>query len=105
MGTMTSRADRAGGSPDPGARSRSGLAPDIEPDTKDWTWVLGRPCVRNHRCGRRWSTPATSATFDAVADVDWQRTGRRSNGSLFTIETLGQYLIHDLAHHLQEVHG
>lgn len=33
----------------------------------------------------------------------WERAGRRSNGSAFTILTLGQYGLHDLAHHLTDV--
>lgn len=41
--------------------------------------------------------------FSAVRDEDWQRTGVRSNGSAFTVESLGQYLLHDLAHHLVDV--
>lgn len=195
---MTSPTDRTGSAPDPGASSRSGMAPDIEPDEKDWTWVLQRPCdecgfdagtvsgrqvaarlranavswsavlhradVRarpepqvwsplEYACHVRdvcrvfesrvnlmrlqvapafenWDQDATAVAdaygaqdpsavsielsaaaeaaataFDAVTDGDWQRTGRRSNGSVFTIETLGQYLIHDLAHHLHDVRG
>ncbi len=46
-----------------------------------------------------------AAAFDGVAEGDWQRTGRRSNGSVFTIETLGQYCLHDLTHHLYDVRG
>jgi hypothetical protein len=48
---------------------------------------------------------AAAASFDAVGDGNWQRTGRRSNGSVFTIETLGQYFLHDLTHHLHDVCG
>ena len=80
----------------------SPLSMPIEPDTKDWTWVLERPCPecgfdapalavavprrsattprsgrwssapttprsgRRRTCGRRWSTPATSATSPAL---------------------------------------
>ena len=33
----------------------------------------------------------------------WQRTGRRSNGSAFTVETLGRYHLHDVVHHLWDV--
>jgi hypothetical protein len=43
------------------------------------------------------------AAFATVERDQWQRTGRRSNGSLFTIESLGQYFLHDLAHHLVDV--
>lgn len=33
----------------------------------------------------------------------WQRTGRRSNGWRFTVETLVVYFLHDLEHHLVDV--
>jgi len=33
----------------------------------------------------------------------WERTGRRSDGSAFTVETLVIYFIHDLEHHLADV--
>lgn len=46
---------------------------------------------------------AAAAAFDAVPDDAWQRTGRRSNGSVFTIRTLGQYFLHDVVHHLHDV--
>ena len=170
-------------------------AEPIEPDTKDWTWVLERPCpecgfdagggrprrpgrgdprqrrrlaagARDRRarpsgprptCGRRRSTPATSATCTASSrerlgqmlteddarlrqlgpgrdrgrgalrpagprrgrrrswsrprrrsrrrttrcpDDAWDRRGVRSNGSVFTVETLGRYHLHDVVHHL-----
>lgn len=42
-------------------------------------------------------------TYAAVPDAAWQRPGRRSNGSVFTTETLGRYLLHDLVHHLWDV--
>ena len=48
---------------------------------------------------------SAAAAFDGVGEGDWQRTGRRSNGSVFTIETLGQYFLHDLTHHLRDVRG
>jgi len=46
---------------------------------------------------------ATADRFDAVAPGQWERTGRRSNGSLFTVRTLGQYFLHDVVHHLHDV--
>jgi DinB superfamily len=170
---------------------------DIAPDTKDWTWVLDRPCpecgldtrqvqprdvaamiranaeawteVLSTRLGvsRRssphmWSTleyachvrdvfrlydvrlllmlneddplfpnwdqdqtavddrygvqdPATVSTelgdaadrlaehFDEVGDEQWSRTGRRSDGAAFRIDTFSRYLIHDPIHHLYDV--
>ncbi|MEP6649557.1 MAG: DinB family protein [Lapillicoccus sp.] len=36
---------------------------------------------------------------------DWARTGVRSNGSTFTVESLGRYLLHDLFHHVWDVRG
>ncbi len=44
-----------------------------------------------------------AATFDAVPADAWERSGRRSNGSRFTIRTLGQYFLHDVVHHLHDV--
>ncbi|WP_029291694.1 DinB family protein [Cellulomonas sp. HZM] len=41
--------------------------------------------------------------FDAVPDDAWERTGKRSNGSEFTVRTLGQYFLHDVVHHLHDV--
>jgi len=43
---------------------------------------------------------------DAFAAVDgdaWARTGRRSDGACFTVDTLARYLLHDPAHHLWDV--
>ena len=36
-----------------------------------------------------------------VAGLD--RPGRRSNGSVFTLRTLGRYYLHDVVHHLHDV--
>lgn len=46
-----------------------------------------------------------AARFDGVAGDRWDRTGRRSNGSGFTVLTLGQYFLHDVVHHLHDVHA
>ena len=44
-----------------------------------------------------------AASFDAVPAGQEDRTGRRSNGSVFTVRTLGQYFLHDVVHHLHDV--
>lgn len=41
--------------------------------------------------------------FEAVPDAAWQRTGRRGDGSSFTVATLAQYFLHDVEHHLHDV--
>lgn len=46
---------------------------------------------------------ALAARFSAVTGDGWARPGRRSNGSRFTVETLGRYLVHDLVHHVHDV--
>lgn len=169
---------------------------DIEPDTKDWTWVLDRPCddcgydartVDRRDLGRlvranaaawrrvlsspmagerpeprvwspteyaahvrdvhrmfftrvnlmlvgdepafpNWDQDATAlaehydeqvaaevaaeveiaagevaAAYDAVGDREWEHRGTRSDGSVFTVESLGRYHLHDVVHHLWDV--
>jgi hypothetical protein len=44
-----------------------------------------------------------AATYDSVTGDAWQRTGTRSNGSRFTVETLGRYHLHDVFHHTWDV--
>ena len=46
---------------------------------------------------------ATSGAWAEVEAGQWERRGLRSNGSQFTVLSLGQYLLHDLAHHLTDV--
>ena len=41
--------------------------------------------------------------FDAVRAEQWSRTGRRSDGAVFTVETFGSYLVHDPDHHVWDV--
>lgn len=40
---------------------------------------------------------------DAVPADAWERPGTRSNGSVFTVRTLLEYVLHDLEHHLVDV--
>jgi hypothetical protein len=48
---------------------------------------------------------AAARVFAGVTGEQWQRPGRRSNGSAFTVETLGRYFVHDVVHHLHDVHA
>lgn len=172
------------------------VRPDIEPDTKDWTWVLDRRCpecgfvaqeidvlelaatvraltarwqaalarstaTERPRPGRwsvleygahvrdvnrvftervrlvrdtddpvfadwdqdaaaiegRYAEQDPSVVADELADAaealvaeyvtvgpdDLERPGRRSNGSVFTLESLTRYYVHDVVHHLHDV--
>jgi hypothetical protein len=44
-----------------------------------------------------------AALFDSVPADAWDRPGRRSNGSRFTVESIGRYYLHDVLHHLHDV--
>ncbi len=46
-----------------------------------------------------------NATIQQVTDDQLARSGRRSNGSVFTVETLIQYFAHDLVHHAHDIRG
>jgi hypothetical protein len=46
---------------------------------------------------------AIAARFETVSGPQWQRTGRRSDGASFTVETFARYFIHDPVHHLHDV--
>ncbi len=46
---------------------------------------------------------ALADAFDAVAGDQWARTGHRSDGATFTIDTFARYLVHDPVHHVHDV--
>jgi hypothetical protein len=48
---------------------------------------------------------AIATAFELVPDADLGRTGRRSDGSRFTVETLAKYFLHDVVHHRWDVTG
>lgn len=48
---------------------------------------------------------ALADAFEDVPDSALARVGRRSNGSVFTVETLATYFLHDVVHHLWDVTG
>lgn len=49
------------------------------------------------------SGEALATRFDALGETDWARTGRRSDGAAFTVESFARYLVHDPIHHLHDV--
>lgn len=44
-----------------------------------------------------------AASFASVTGATWQRTGNRSDGKHFTVESFARYLIHDPIHHVWDV--
>jgi hypothetical protein len=48
---------------------------------------------------------AIASRFAGVTGGQWDRTGNRSDGATFTVETFGRYFIHDPVHHLYDVTG
>ena len=46
-----------------------------------------------------------AASFAAVRDDEWTRTGTRSDGVNFTVESFARYFLHDPIHHLHDVNG
>ena len=48
---------------------------------------------------------AIAGRFETVTGAQWQRTGSRSDGARFTVETFARYLTHDPVHHLYDVTG
>ena len=46
-----------------------------------------------------------AARFESLSAEQWERTGSRSDGANFTVESFGRYFIHDPVHHLYDVTG
>ena len=46
---------------------------------------------------------SVARAFEAVDDSELTRTGLRSDGSAFTVESLARYFVHDPIHHLHDV--
>ena len=44
-----------------------------------------------------------AVVYEGVTDDQWERTGTRSNGDLFTVDTLARYHLHDVVHHAHDV--
>ena len=90
------------------ALMRSQVNPAFESWNQDDVAIAGRygaqdPALVSRQLSA--AAEAAAAAFGALGEGDWQRTGRRTNGSVFTLETLGQYFLHDVTHHLHDVCG
>jgi hypothetical protein len=48
---------------------------------------------------------AVALVYEGVPAGSWDRRGFRSNGSVFTVDSIGRYHLHDLVHHLWDVSG
>jgi hypothetical protein len=46
---------------------------------------------------------ALARRFDTVSSERWDRSGTRSDGARFTVESFARYLIHDPVHHVYDV--
>jgi hypothetical protein len=46
---------------------------------------------------------AAAGAYERVSGAAWDRVGLRSNGSRFTVASLGRYHLHDVVHHLRDV--
>lgn len=51
------------------------------------------------------ATETTVAVLTRVRGDAFERTGRRGDGRPFTVTELCRYLLHDVEHHLHDVHG
>lgn len=63
-------------------------------DLQDPAAVGEELAAAGHACADRWET---------VGVDDWQRTGDRSDGSSFTVDSFARYFLHDPVHHLADV--
>jgi hypothetical protein len=48
---------------------------------------------------------ALAASFESVTGDQWSRSGRRSDGASFTVESFARYFVHDPVHHLYDATG
>jgi hypothetical protein len=46
---------------------------------------------------------AVADTYASVSRDQWTRPGRRSNGSAFTVASIGRYHLHDVVHHMHDI--
>lgn len=46
---------------------------------------------------------AVARSYEQVTEDQWQRTGRRSDGAVFTVDSFARYHLHDVVHHAHDV--
>jgi hypothetical protein len=44
-----------------------------------------------------------TADLESLSPLEWDRTGQRSDGAVFTVDSLARYVAHDPIHHLADV--
>jgi hypothetical protein len=44
-----------------------------------------------------------ATSFGNISEEQWLRTGRRSDGASFTVDSFARYFLHDVIHHLHDV--
>jgi hypothetical protein len=50
----------------------------------------------------RLAAETLASAFARLGDEQWERTGSRSDGAEFTVDTFARYLVHDPIHHLYD---
>ena len=83
-----------------------------EDDPRFTNWDQDETAVRDRYGEQRPATVAVELTraaaaladrFDEVEGDQWSRTGFRSDGAAFTVESFARYFVHDPIHHLWDV--
>lgn len=44
-----------------------------------------------------------AALLESLTEDQWHRTGRRSDGAQFSVDSFARYFVHDVVHHLHDV--
>lgn len=77
-------------------------------------WDQDRTAVEDHYENQDPKSVATelsqaaatlASDFDTVEGATWERPGTRSDGARFTVQTIGQYALHDAVHHVHDASG
>ncbi len=74
---------------------------DQDQTALDERYDLADPAVVDEEL--RAAADEVAAIYASVEAHQWDRSGRRSNDSTFTIDTIARYHLHDVVHHLHDV--